>query len=236
MSATPASRVRSYSMIFPAPWRRIPLRGDVKGAVERIVDSVVARTPPHISPDEVAPKRHWLERQLLDQALDAQSNGGVDLYLPVEDWHGFLVSASIVVSEVVPDAMADADSVGPVMADLLRDADSRPETVGETVFVRSETVKEPRPEGPASPSRHVRYVTAVPGDERTWLMVQFACVGEEIGSGSEESTDHLLVELFDAIMTTFRWVRDTPAPHHDHQHDHQHDQHDQHETGDTQHG
>jgi len=212
VSTTPASRVRSYSIVLPAPWRRIPLRSDVNAHVARIVDSVVARTPPHISPDEVAPKRIWLERQLLDQALEAQDNGGVDLYLPVEDWHGFLVSASIVVSEVVPDATADADSVGPVMADLLRDADSRPETVDDTVFVRTESVKEARPEGPASPSRHVRYVTAVPGDERTWLMVQFACVGEEIGSGSEESTDHLLVELFDAIMTTFRWVRDTPGP------------------------
>lgn len=218
-----ASRVRSYSMVFPAPWRRIPLRGDVKAHVARLVDSVVAHTPPHISPDEVAPKRIWLERQLLDQALEAQENGGVDLYLPVEDWHGFLVSASIVVSEVVPDATADAESVGPVMADLLRDADSRPETVGDTVFVRTETVKEPRPEGPASPSRHVRYVTAVPGDERTWLMVQFACVGEEIGNGSEETTDHLLVELFDAIMTTFRWVRDTPAPQPQHQTGETHD-------------
>jgi hypothetical protein len=236
MSATvppPASRVRTYSMVLPAPWRRISLRGDLRGQVERLVDKVVAQTPPQISPDEVAPKRHWLERQLLDQAVEAQRNGGVDLFLPVEDWHGFLISASIVVSEVVPDATAGADSVGPVMADLLRDADTRPETVGDTVFVRSETVREARPDGPASPSRHVRYVTAVPGDERTWLMAQFACVGDDVEGDDETSTDRLLVELFDAIMSTFRWVWDTPDTGHaeDHHHDTDHD-----ETGDARHG
>ncbi len=157
---TPTSRVRTYMMVLPAPWRRLSLRGDLRGQVERLVDTVVAHTPPQVSPDEVAPKRHWLERQLLDQAVEAQRNGGVDLFLPVEDWHGFLVSASIVVSEVVADATSGAEEVGPVMADLLRDADSRPETVGDTVFVRTETVKGPRPEGP--PARRATSATSPP--------------------------------------------------------------------------
>ncbi len=60
-------------------------------------------------------------------------------------------------------------------------------------------------------------------------MVQFACVGDDVEGGDETSTDRLLVDLFDAIMSTFRWVWDTPAT------NHTDDGHDA-ETGDAHHG
>ena len=53
-------------------------------------------------------------------------------------------------------------------------------------------------------SRRVDYVLPVPTDLDRWVVVSFSTLGA--GDPTDEFAQ-LLVELFDAIMTTFRWRR-----------------------------
>ena len=55
-------------------------------------------------------------------------------------------------------------------------------------------------------SRRVEYTVAVPGTGERWLIVVFSTLGDGDPAGGFAD---LLVELFDAMMTTFRWVHDT---------------------------
>ena len=77
-------------------------------------------------------------------------------------------------------------------------------TVGDTVWARSESVSET--DGASAPAgvraRQVDYLTAVPGEERRWVLVSCSVIGD----GDPDSTPtSLVVELFDAMMTTWRW-------------------------------
>ncbi|MBC9723462.1 hypothetical protein [Streptomyces sp. TRM68367] len=53
-------------------------------------------------------------------------------------------------------------------------------------------------------SRRVEYVVPVPGDHGRWFGVVFSTLGA--GDPKDEIAD-LFVELFDAMMSTFRWRR-----------------------------
>jgi hypothetical protein len=51
----------------------------------------------------------------------------------------------------------------------------------------------------------VDYALPVPGHQGQWLIVTFATSGD---GDPEGAFANLLVELFDSIMLTFRWVAD----------------------------
>lgn len=205
MSAT------SYQLVLPAPWERIRLDGSIRSRVREIVDRSVARLPKQVSPDQVAPARRRLEEELHDHLAEARNNGGIDYYLPTELMHGQQLNASFVVSAVIPDATAEADLVPRVMASLLQAGDAGAVTVGDTTWTRRERVLRRAPGGFAADQvdlRKVEYLTAVPDDPRRWVLVTFTTAGD--GDVDSEATG-LIVELFDAIMSTWRWVAD-PAP------------------------
>jgi hypothetical protein len=68
---------------------------------------------------------------------------------------------------------------------------------------RTEAVAAPDP-GQEVPlgSRRADYVVPVPGQPGQWLIITFSTVGDGDPDGDFAK---LLVELFDAIMLTFRW-------------------------------
>ncbi|MFF6875348.1 hypothetical protein ACFY9S_08510 [Streptomyces sp. NPDC012474] len=69
--------------------------------------------------------------------------------------------------------------------------------------VRTErTVAADAPGGGELGSRRVEYVVPVPGDQGRWVGVVFSALGA--GDPEDEIAD-LFVELFDAMMSTFRW-------------------------------
>jgi hypothetical protein len=57
-------------------------------------------------------------------------------------------------------------------------------------------------------SRRVDYLIPVPEHPRGMLVVAFSTIGD---GDPEGDFAKLLVELFDAIMTTFRWTSDEVA-------------------------
>jgi hypothetical protein len=205
------TRVRTYRLVTPPPWARISLREDTRRRIEEIVDDVAARhTPAQVPPDHIGPKKRELVESLMTQVREAQEHGGVDLYIPLADIHGYSVQAAFVVSEVTPNALMTNDEVPDVLASLLADPGTSPVTVDESVWVRRETTVAPTKAMPA-PSRRVEYVTSVPGTPRYWIMAAFTSAGPPVTDPEDPDGVDLLIGLFDAIMTTWRWVYE-PAP------------------------
>lgn len=76
--------------------------------------------------------------------------------------------------------------------------------VAGTKAVRREYVRAPSQEPYDAPSRHVDYVLPVPGERAHphWLTVSFSTAGD---GNPESAFTRAVVDLFDAMMTTFRW-------------------------------
>ena len=189
----------SYSLVLPPGWRQIPLRNGTERAVKRVLDHAFENLPR----DEVFTYRRDLEAMLLQRIRDAQEANGLDLYLPVELMHGTSVPASIVVSETRVAGAEDSDPEETAV--LLAAAGEGREVVDldGAPAVRTEQTEPADPgRGVEFPSRRVDYQVPVPQDLQRWLTVAFSTVGAE---DVDSELSLLLVDLFDAVMTTFRW-------------------------------
>lgn len=205
--AVPAAS--GYTLVLPVGWRRIPVRYGSKAAIRAILDEVFARYPAGASRDRVIRHRVQLEGRLTDMVRKARSSGAVDLYLPVEYVHGTAIPASFVVSQATLDEPADGGPVDPaqVVACFVAEAGNAvPAEVAGVPCARAEAVAAPGP-GQDVPfgSRRVDYVVPVPGQPGQWLIITFSTVGD---GDPEGDFAKLLVELFDAIVLTFRWSQE----------------------------
>lgn len=215
ITGNPVTAVTGYSLTLPPGWRRIPIQHGTKAAIRGIVDEVLRRHPKGMSRDKLTPYRIELERRLSDLARRARSSGGVDLYLPIEYVHGVTITASFVVSQVtlpVPEAES-ADQAAVDSAELVAyltsdEGSASPVSVAGVDAARTESVASPDPaEQLPYGSRRVDYVIPLPGHPTRWMLAAFSTIGD---GDPEGKFAKLLVELFDAIMLTFRWARAAP--------------------------
>lgn len=200
-SRTPA---RGYALLLPPGWRRIPVH-DAEPTINDILDQSFAGLPT----DRYGPFRAELHRMLRDQVVAARDADGIDLYLPVETMRGTPVAASFVVSHVPPGGQRPQDVLVSLAAS---DSDAVPAEVAAEPALRTERVVDADPGrqyGLDVPSRRVHYVVPVPGDGG-WLILAFSAA-VTAHSLPVDATDEVLtltdvlVELFDAIVTTLRW-------------------------------
>jgi len=194
-----------YTIVLPPAWRKIPVRQHTDQAIRGIVDQAFSNLPTHVPQDKVAPYRKELEHQLTSAARQARRSGAVDLYLPVELMHGAPIAASFIVSE---GSLASVTDIGPEMIISYmasgRD-DNRVVTVDGAIGVRMERTARPDPsKGIEHGSRRVDYVISVPAEADRWVVVAFSTLG---WGDPDDQYAKVLVELFDAIMSTFRWRR-----------------------------
>jgi hypothetical protein len=213
--------VSGYELVLPPAWRRIPVRHGTRPAIRAVVDDVLRGISEGVSRDRLTPIRIELERRLSEMAKQARSAGGIDLYLPVEYVHGVTITASFVVSQVTlpdpPAELTDAGSPNTGRADTAEfvayltsaEGDASPAVVADTNAARKESVAaaDPAQQIPWG-SRRVDYTLPIPGRSRGMLVVAFSTIGDGDPDGEFAK---LLVELFDAIMTTFRWAKDQIA-------------------------
>lgn len=215
--------VSGYELVLPAGWRRIPIQHGTKVAIRGITDEVLRRVGANVSRDALMPQRIELERRLSEMARRARSAGGIDLYLPVEYTHGVTITASFVVSQIeLPDPPLEQPDgrhadVAQFIAYLTSGSGSGEGEGGDSAPAEAAAVEvagasAARKEGvsPADPdrqigygSRRVDYMIPVPGHPRGMLVVTFSTIGDGDPDGEFAK---LLVALFDAIMTTFRWA------------------------------
>ncbi|MEV0930350.1 hypothetical protein ACIBMX_24375 [Streptomyces phaeochromogenes] len=193
-----------YRLVPPPGWDMIPLRDGADEAVKRIVDLGVTQLSEDIPKDDVIRARLELMKRLNKAVQQARKADGLTLYLPVERIHGTLIAASIVVSEALAGPRVGVGS-GEVVAQLLADgASSEPVTIDGADGVRvDKTVAADLEREVAYASRRIDYVLPVPGSTvAQWVTVCFSTIAD--GHPHSEFAE-VLVELFDAVMTTFRW-------------------------------
>lgn len=214
MSGTDASATRraiSYRLVLPRPWVRLPVGRGLEERARDLVEEAASRLPKDAPPDQVGPWKRELQRRIVADVRRAREYGGIDFYLPSDTMDGFLMGASFVVSEITPPGVAPEDpdaAVGGVLAELASADGAKPVSVADTVWVRIEKVVGPdqaQAAGVDVPTRRVTYATAVPGDPQRWLTVAFSCVGDGDPDGEAALVS---VELFDAIMSTWRWIHE----------------------------
>lgn len=200
-----------YAVVLPPPWKRIPVADPVAAgsAVRSFVQASVRHAPPEIAPDQRAKLLVELEGRMRRQIDQLRDGGALDYYVPDRPLKGVSLNASFVVSSVIPDATADADWVAPIHHELAgRGATTV--TIADDTWSRTDEVIET--DGGelverGVPARRISYTASVPGDERRWAIVTCTAIGD--GTPDSEQTG-LLVQLFDAIMSTWRWVDAAP--------------------------
>ncbi|MBZ4020017.1 hypothetical protein CCS38_30620 [Streptomyces purpurogeneiscleroticus] len=203
----PNTAVGGYTILMPPGWDRIPLRSksETQDAIKGIVDHAVKYLDPATPKEKVTQARLELHGRLNRAVADAKRRNGVDIYLPVEPIHGFVAPASFLVSKVSPGLGAQT-SPSETMRHLTKDfGPSEDITLDDVPGVRCQRSVPANPKNEDSvPSRQVNYVVPVPdaGEVSEWLIVSFTTLTPE---GTPQDFLEILTELFDAVMTTFRW-------------------------------
>lgn len=206
----------SYRLLLPPGWRQLPL----DDTAEQVVDGLLAEQFAALPRDSVTPYRLEVRKMLLSQVAAAREARALDLYLPFEAQRGRPAAASFVVAHVAadPEGPGGGEDVAGLLAALVQEQGSAPVQVGDRPAVRTEVVVAPEPgdrEGPLSrSSRRVTYQVAVPGGG--WLLVSFSTLVLEErdhptapGRPDGPRFDDVLVDLFDAIVSTLRWKVET---------------------------
>ena len=200
-----STRVPSGFNIFPPPgWDSIPLQQGTREAIQRIVQKSVAQLPIGFPKDDIPAARMQLTKELKKTVRKARKSAGLTLYLPVEPMHGMIVPASFVVSEplTAPSGRVEPDGV---LLDLARGSeDASARELGGSAAVRTlEKVPADPDQGVEVPSWRVQYTVPIPNSAPArWLTFSFSTL---VSPDMDIEFTETLVELFDAVMTTFRW-------------------------------
>jgi hypothetical protein len=217
--------------MLPPGWRRIPLRqgpGETEKAARAAVSASLRALPRGVPRDRLAAFRAESEGRLRTMAAQVRKQGGVDLYLPAESMRGIPVSASFVVSEGSLGsggaAPADPARVVTYLAAERGDGKRAQATLDGALALRVEHVAGPDPAADVqATTRRVDYIVSMPGEPDRWLIVAFSTLdqsgqipdgqgtqsAQSAHNGAAEPGDqlaHLLVQLFDAMIATFRWT------------------------------
>jgi hypothetical protein len=196
--------IAGYNLILPPAWERIPVRSGTSQAIKRILDDRLRTLPLKVPRDAVTPYRVTIERNLRKLAAEARKHGGLDLYLPVDFRNGSLIAASFVISQGTLTGGDGNPAPAALLTALTKDDNAAPVGVdGGPALRREHLVPANATRGTEYGSRRVDYVMPLPGDGSRWLIAAFSAVVNET---TPDWFAKLLVELFDAIMSTFRWT------------------------------
>ncbi|GAB2679850.1 hypothetical protein [Thalassiella azotivora] len=196
MSDAPAT---GYRLVLPPGWVRFPVRDEGTAAeIDRILVEAAEGAPR----DRVAPHLARAREQAAQMVARARAAGALDLYAPIRGVGGRPVPASFVVQDHVLPLPGDQTAPDPATAAAglaSRTPDAEVLTLRAGVAVRSRTRHDGPEEG--TTAHRVEYHLPVPGDDVRWVSVVFTTVGLQ----DDEATPDLFVDLFDALMTTWRW-------------------------------
>lgn len=189
-------------LVPPPGWTHIPLRHNTEESIKAIVDKSI-RTLSDIPKDDLIKARMELTRRLRKVAAQAQEAGGITLYIPVEKLYGAYIGASFVISRVASGLGAN-EPTDSTVSKLLTDNNNEELALDGVNGIRADYVVQPNPDGEIEfPSRRIDYVVPIPlSQPQAWITVCFSTIAD--GQPHSEFSE-VLVELFDAVMTTFRW-------------------------------
>jgi hypothetical protein len=152
----------------------------------------------------VAAHRESVINRVSQAAAAARDYRGLHLYLPVTAIHGQAVAASFVVADV---AFGAAEPLDPALlvARLAADPGATRIRIDGTAGTRTESAAPADPgRGAPLPSRRIDYVVPFPDDSDRWVAITFSVLQPSDG---RQDLSAVWIEMFDAIVSTFRWTR-----------------------------
>ncbi|MFE0805036.1 hypothetical protein [Streptomyces sp. NPDC058812] len=196
-----------FNLVPPPGWDVIPLRNGTREAMDHIVRKAVAQLPVGFPKDDIPRARLKLNQEMKKVVRRARAKGGMTLYLPTERLHGVALPVSLVASEPIEIPRVRPES-GPeavlaALASVTPGAETR--ELDDTAALRSERdVPADAAQGVDVAHRRVEYFVPVPDSAPDqYLTFSFSAL---IAPGSDPAFYDTLVELFDAVMSTFRWA------------------------------
>jgi hypothetical protein len=204
----PGRTAYGYTVVLPPGWVRLDVGSDDALAE---VEAAVQESMPPGSKDSLGPLVEQLRRRATVVLQRARDNGAVDVYLPLRGVRGRPVPASFVVAVLrLPDPPGEAVVNGPqadrsaaLMSTLVaRTPGAQMRQLPAGPAVRSRQVVEPEMLTDDPRVSRVDYHLPVPGDPTRVVVVTFNTAGT--GDPGDDVAE-LLVDLFDALMTTWRW-------------------------------
>ncbi|MEU5140094.1 hypothetical protein [Streptomyces sp. NPDC021139] len=196
-----------FNLVPPPGWDVIPLHTGTKEAMERIVRKSVAQLPAGFPKDDIPKARLKLTQEMRKVVRRASAKGGMTLYLPTERLHGVALPVSILASEPIEIPRVRPNS-GPeavlaALASVTPGAETR-ELDGTAALRAERDVPADSAQGVDVAHRRVEYFVPVPDSiPDQYLTFSFSAL---IAPGSDPAFYDTLVELFDAVMGTFRWA------------------------------
>lgn len=197
----------AYSIIQIPGWETLSLHPRDHAALERRLNELAhGSVPADVPRDTATPFRGEVRKQLVRVVEQAQAAGAGLIALPVETVDGKAVPASYTVSEwrdpdpdgTAPLSVLEAIAARSAASARIVDVDGQP-------ALREEAVEAADPE--ADPlathaGRRVTYTISAPDSRDSWVIFTFITLGDGDPDGQ---LAHMLVELFDAHLTTLRW-------------------------------
>ncbi|MFI6661726.1 hypothetical protein ACIBL8_40115 [Streptomyces sp. NPDC050523] len=192
-----------YQLMLPNGWFRIDLEPARR---ERSVDALVKRQFSGV--DDAPQMRQTLRRELLKQATEAFDEGGIELYISLQQAGALTIPASLLISLLSP---RDRGAAMPSIKDMAKALDAEGTsgrsvslveiTAGRALKVRTDPEGSPsRPttdeDEYALPSVVVDYQLCIPRSEMH-LLLTFSTPLVQIADA--------MVELFDAIAGSLAW-------------------------------
>ncbi|MDN3252553.1 hypothetical protein [Streptomyces sp. MA25(2023)] len=207
MNTPPGSRTgppADYRLLLPEGWFRLDIDPERR---ERSVDALVNRRFEGM--DNVPHIKRQLRQDLLAQATAAFREGGIELYLSLQQAGPLTIPASLLVTFLPASSSGTTTSLEHVATRLASDGQAEVEVVelaaGTAVRVRRATGG-PDQAPPAGlpgkaeetlPSLTLDYQLSVPGTE-THLLLTFSTPLVQIADA--------MVELFDAVAGSLTWM------------------------------
>jgi hypothetical protein len=201
----------SFLIALPPGWMRLPARRAEDAALRAAVDEIIAEALPETLPrDRAEPWRGEMRKTITGIVTEAREAGANAVYLPVRPVNGVNIPASFVESEIDDDGAGDP---GGVLASILAGADGTLHVIDGAHAARTDSAVvsvEPREGWPELTTRQIVYTVEVPHREGRWVVLSFSAAS---GDRPSAALSDALVELFDALMLTFRWS-DVPGVDH----------------------
>ncbi|MDT0341764.1 hypothetical protein [Streptomyces litchfieldiae] len=200
--AETAKPPKSYRMITPTDWFRVPLRSEEKRlkSVRALVDHAYPNR------DEFATKRHELRDLLTNVMNTAAERGAIEIYLSTHATLGVPIPASLLVTAEPEDPSLPGPMPAELLADGLRSKHKNDADVsivkllsGEAVRCRRQELSEDSKElgqPQERPNTLLEFYLPVP-NSTAWLVLTFSAPLPELADAQ--------VQMFDAIAGSFRW-------------------------------
>jgi hypothetical protein len=193
-------------LVLPPGWIQVPVRDATPGTAHEVVSTAFRRPPEGVPRDAFTSARIELERRLDRMIRKAKTDGGLELFLACGHAYADPVPASFLIAEgSLGGACDDPLAVVTAIAEgAARDGGEPGQltALDGAPAARVERVTVPEA-GDDHASLRVEYTVPVLAGPNRWLVITFSTLGDGDPSGGYAS---LLAELFDAIMSTFRWT------------------------------